>query len=779
MTEGRRPVTLRCWDACLQYELSRAEAWAEVRRDAFTVGDGLWCAATPSIMDATAVLALRHVACDYLAATREELAEVIRTFKRERTETDVEVGAERLSLRNFLLLLEPLTLVANASAVLEEFFKGMLQRDRLCAQCVLEAADAGATLEAQEQASREELLSSCRRWRHTRSLQGRLQQQCMHLSTLHALDSGDVAEGVKVSLIRRAVRVEEERRQQHFATVSSAMERIVRITDALETLHDQLRVAEEYEALALAPLLGEQSDRIAHAALQASRRAHWDSRLSCMERRLGILGRFAVGLSLVSLGRRTHNTILRQMQETSAGSAATGAAAAPLPATGGLAWLAGDGAVDPAGSYYCASTAASSGASVPDTASSLSALLQQCLCDATSYVAAPGAVSSHGGWEVPSVEDRREVEGVLRQAFVSLTRLNYLALPFLQEFAATLDTVVLFPSFELFLTECQLRVIGSSKLAFFTHCSRRLDAGIVAYLKSLVRREGSWVAEYGMCFDDFLAFLVDQAAVEYVRHAYLLPPKTLLTRILLEIVVPRWLNRLRRGESPPCTAAAASSSTDAERAGAVMRVVATRDGSGGDDGDDDNDDLCLLLDTALTWLGIAGRSLRDFAQAYRTHVVDYAFAMPPEPNSSGVTTTGRLMALLFPATGTAPGLRCHPARWEALRRTHGSSFAALNALVGGDGSLDSVAAWLTLGVDGVEREDLVRRSIDAIERILCATADPDVCFATTPHKLPAAVSHTTPVSWILALAVCVRLAFRSDLATCGLDELLQRLTVPR
>ncbi|RNE98519.1 hypothetical protein TraAM80_08716 [Trypanosoma rangeli] len=627
MTEGR-PFTLRCWDVCLHYELSCAEVWAEACRNTFTMSDWLWSAAVPSIMDATAAMALRHVTCDYIAATREEIAESLRTFKHEQVDTNGDAGAERLSLQNFLLLLEPLTLVANAVPVLEEFFNDVLQRDKLCARCVMESMDARAGLETQEQAAREDAVSSFRRWQHTQMLQDRLRQQRMHLSTLHALDDGNVADRVKISLMRRAVSVEEERRQQHIAAEASEMERIVRITDTLETLHDQLHVAEEYEALALAPLLKEQLDLITDAASEPSRRAHWESRLGVMERQLGILGRFAVGLSLVSGGRCKHDAILQQMQDTSSGFAANNTPAAALPATGDLAWLAGDDALDPAGSYYAstATAATESGASVPDAASSLSVLLRQCLCDTSSYKATNG-VSTQGGWEVPSAEDRGEMEGVLRQVFDSLTHLNYLAVPFLQEFAATLDGVVLFPSFELFVTECEMSVIGSSKLVFFSHCSHRLDASIVTYLKSLVRSEGSWMAEYGMCFDDFLAFLVDQAAVEYVRHAYLFSPKTLLTRILLEIVVPKWLNRLSGGKATSCTAVVAASAvvpTDAGRVDSVNRVVDFEDGN--------KDDLCLLLDTAVTWLGIAGRSLQDFARAYRTHVMDYAFAMKPKPN---------------------------------------------------------------------------------------------------------------------------------------------------
>ncbi|ESL07561.1 hypothetical protein TRSC58_04747 [Trypanosoma rangeli SC58] len=771
MTEGR-PVTLHCWDICLQYELLRAEVWAEACRDTFSVSDWLRCAAVPSIIDATAAMALRHVACDYLAATREELEEFLRTFKHEQVDTNGDVGAEQLTLQNFLLLLEPLALVANAVPVLEEFFNDLLQRDKLCARCVVESTDARAALETQEQAARDDVVSLCRRWQHTQMLQDRLQKQRMHLSMLHALDDGNVADCVKVSLMRQAVRVEEERRQQHIAAETSEMERIVRITDTLETLHDQLRVAERYEALALAPLREEQLDHIADAVSEPSRRAHWESRLGVMERQLGILGRFAVGLSLVSVGRCKHNAILQQMQSTLSGFSANNTPAASLPATGDLAWLAGDDAVDPAGSYYASTAAAAteSGASVPDAASSLSVLLQQCLCDTSSYKAA-GGVSTRGGWEAPSAEDRSEVEGVLRQVFGSLTHLNYLSVPFLQEFSATLDGVVLFPSFELFVTECEMSVIGSSKLVFFSHCSHRLDASIVTYLKSLVRSEGSWMAEYGMCFDDFLAFLVDQAAVEYVRHAYLLSPKMLLTRILLEIVVPKWLNRFRGGKAPSCTAvpAAVAVPTDAGRVDSVNRVVNLEDGN--------KDDLCLLLDTAVTWLGIAGRSLRDFARAYRTHVMDYAFAMKPKLNSSEITTTRALMALLFPTTGNSPELRCHSSRWEVLRRTHGTLFANLNVLVAGDGSLDSVTAWLTLGVDGIEREELMRRSIDAMERILRASVDKDVYFDRTRHSLSVHVSCDTPVSWILALAVCVHLTFSTGLTMCGLDELFQRLTV--
>ncbi|RNE98518.1 hypothetical protein TraAM80_08715 [Trypanosoma rangeli] len=134
------------------------------------------------------------------------------------------------------------------------------------------------------------------------------------------------------------------------------------------------------------------------------------------------------------------------------------------------------------------------------------------------------------------------------------------------------------------------------------------------------------------------------------------------------------------------------------------------------------------------------------------------------------------MTLLFPTAGNSPELRCHSSRWEVLRRTHGTLFANLNVLVAGDGSLDSVTAWLTLGVDGIEREELMRRSIGVMERILRASVDEDAYFNRTRHSLPVHVSYDTPVSWILTLAVCVRLTFSTGLATCGLDELFQRLT---
>ncbi|EAN95502.1 hypothetical protein Tc00.1047053511303.20 [Trypanosoma cruzi] len=770
MAERRSP-TLLCWDACLQYELSQAEVWAELRTGASSMSNWLGRAAMPSITDETAMVALRHVACDYLAATREELAETLYNFKREITKMNTDVGAERFSLQEFMLLLGPLTLVANAESVLQTFWNEMLQRDKLCARCVSEAYDACAALQLQEQTAREELLSSCRRWQLTRQLQDRLRQQREHLSTLHSLDEEGVADRVKISSIRRAVRVEEERQQQQFAEKALEMDRIACLTDTLEMLHNQLRVAEEYEALTVDSLLREQSDRVADVALEASRKIRWDSRLSHMERQVGILGRFAVGLSLVRLGRHEHDAILRRMEGTSTCSAATTTTAmgvAASPAAGDLTWLVGDDA-DATSSYYATTAASATMPGVSDTGnpSSLPVLLQQCLFD-PSYYKAKSDVSSERGRQNPSADDYSEVEDILRQVFGSLTQLIYVAIPFLQGFAATIDTVVLFPSFELFLNTCEMNVLGSSKLAFLRHCSHRLDADIVNYLKLLVRAEGSWVVEHGMRFEDFVAFLVDQAALEYVRHAYFLTTKKLLTKIVLDIVLPKWVRRLKKGKTPPFMSLSSNCSKNEDRVDNMNRVLLEKENI---------DDLCLLLDTALAWLGIASRSLEQFAQAYRKHVLEYAFAMKPETKTTGITTTQALMALLFPKKGESLQLRCHPTRWDALQRTQGFSFAQMNALVGEDGSLDSVTAWLTLGLAGINREELMRRIVEAIESILRANLKEDINVHVPHDQFSVSMSYSTPVSWILTLAVCVHLSFNSNLVTCGLDKLFQLLTV--
>ncbi|EKF28662.1 hypothetical protein MOQ_007582 [Trypanosoma cruzi marinkellei] len=766
----RRSATLLCWDACLQYELSQAEVWAELRTDASTMSNWLGRATMPSIADETAMVALRHVACDYLAATREELAEMLCRFKREITKINTDVGTERLSLQEFMLLLGPLTLVANAESVLQTFWNDMLQRDKLCARFVSEAYDTYAALQLQEQTAREEILSSCRRWQHTRQLQDRLRQQREHLSTLRSLDDEGVADRVKITSIRRAVRMEEERQQQQFAEKALEIDRIVRLTDTLETLHDQLRVAEEYEALNFGSLLREQSDRVADVALEASRKIHWDSRMSYMERQVGILGRFAVGLSLVRLGRHEHDAILRRMEDTSTCFTDTTAMGVAAPsAAGDLTWLVGDD-VDATRSYYATTAATATMPGVSDAGNPSSQpelLLQQCLFD-PSYYKAKNDVSPEYGWQHPSADDYREVEDILRQVFDSLTQLIYVAIPFLQGFAATINTVVLFPSFELFLNTCEMNVLGSSKLAFLRHCSHTLDADIVSYLKLLVRAEGNWVAEHGMRFEDFVAFLVDQAALEYVRDAYFLTPKKLLTKIVLDIVLPKWVRRLKKGKTPPFTSLSPNWYKNGDRIDTMNRVLLEKENSV---------DLCLLLDTALAWLGIASRSLEQFVQAYRTHVVEYAFAMKPEVKVTGITTTQTLMALLFPDRGKSLQLRCHPTRWEVLRRTQGSCFTHMNALVREDGSLDSVAAWLTLGMDGINREELMWRIVEAIEMILRANLKEDINVDMTCDQFSVNISYNTPVSWILTLAVCVHLSFNSNVVTCGLDKLFQLLIV--
>ncbi|KEG14807.1 hypothetical protein DQ04_00301170 [Trypanosoma grayi] len=759
----QRLLALRCWDACLRYELARSELWGRLQSGATSdvaasstahgATDWLEGDAVPSIADETVAIALRHIACEYLTASVEAINGMLRNFKSWNTNTTGHsVGAQRVSLRIFTSLLGSLALVASPAKVIEALWSSLLHIDGLLAECVSEARESRTVVESDESEAREQLLSSKRRWEHTRMLRERLQQH-VHLATLHTAADAGVGADRSVSLIRRVVRIEEERQQQRSAEEAARVERLGHVGDTLKTLQEQLRVAGEYEALSLASLRDEQARRVAQL-LDESRATHSAGRVGLMERQLGVLGRFAIGLSVANLGRREHEAILCRMRDAGTSNDA---------AAGDFTWLITDSAEFE--HDYCA-------ASVPTPGHDASPL-QQCVLDA-SYYKASEATSTRRGCDIPPEDERRHVEAVLQETFASLARLNYVALPFLQCDAAALDAVVLFPSFELFVTQCELSVIGSSRLAFVRHSTSQLDADVAAYVKSLVQRKGSWIVDYAMSYDDFLAFLVDQAAVEYVRHAYLLTPRALLTRIVQEFVVPKWLARLKRDEQ-----AAVHSNAIRERPTGCVTTASRPDAADDDDKNNkDNNDLCLLLDTAVTWLSIANRSLRDFAVAYRTHVVDYACAMKPEGEQTSCNTTRALMALLFPPQGNTR-LRCNADRWEALQRSYGSTFAELSELVEDDGSLDGVTAWLSLVIDGISREDLMQRIADTVDAILRASLDDDDDGDACPArgKLRSCLSHNTPLSWILTLALCVRLSFDSSVVTPRLDGMLRFLTV--
>ncbi|ORC87714.1 uncharacterized protein TM35_000201230 [Trypanosoma theileri] len=826
----QRSLSLQCWDACLHYELARAEIWSQLKNSDLFENDWMSGDTLLSIEDKTCMMALHHIAFDSLGFTSEvNIRNFLQDFKKKKNKHFTDMKDDRISMDMFISLLESVKLVSNAVNILHTLWGTLLQMEELLVKCIIDESNTRTALEVKQRELREELFSFARQWEYAERLQEQLEQR-VYLSTLHTVatregrrrgcidndDNNDnnndnnaiAVDRRKISRIREALHPDGEKQQQ-LTQQTLQIKRLSHLCEQLEILHEELHVAQMYETLSLEQIRREEFNQFVQLCKEESKKLQYDDQLSRMEQQLGIIGRFVIGLSVSTLGRKGHDAILQQMRNQKTADISIANTDIHISSdpnnhsiTNDFTWLVKCDTDD--NSHYCVS-------SIITTSQPFSLLQQQCVLDPSCYKSLDTVeVSTHHEGNVFNTpmrnveEEDSTVEKALHRTFDSLVRLNHMELSDVfqrisnqqeeekekeklkessqYEKVSIPNDVVLFPSFLIFITCCDLHVIGSPALAFARHCRPCIDPNFAEKMKSHHSYQGNeWIADQAMNYNDFCAFLMDQASLEYVRDAFLFTPNALLKRIVINIIIPKWLNEVK---AQTVTNKKDNLGEMNSLNSSTMKLHCSND-------------LCVLLDTAVSWLQMNMCTVKDFALAYKKYVLEYKCSIKPDEGRCSFTTTPVLLALLFPSSLSSSLLlllgveestkkriegmhiNCDISRLEVLRRSCGHAFLEASQIVSDDGSLDGVTAWLSVGVTSINRDKLMQRVSAAIKDILCFNFEEGIYYDNDllPNGEGDIISYHTPISWILLLAVCVKLSFDDSVSVGKLDELFGLLIV--